>query len=264
MTTQLSRPAAPALTERPASGAPRRPAEATVLVTGGSGGIGSAVVRALSADGWRVAVGYRSGRDRAEQLVAELTSAGADALAIPGDLTTADGATVLLGAAAELGPVLGLINNAAITDDGLALSLRDEHWQRVIDTNLTAAFRLTRAALRPMVRARYGRIVNVASVVGPFANPGQANYAAAKAGLIGLTKTIAAEVAARGITANAVAPGLIATAMTAELPEGALRPIPAGRPGQPSEVAAAIAFLASDAASYVTGTTLTVDGGMTA
>ncbi len=117
--------------------------------------------------------------------------------------------------------------------------MRDEAWDRVLETNLTGAFRLTRAALRPMVRARYGRIVNVASVVGPFANAGQANYAAAKAGLIGLTKTLAAEVAARGITANAVAPGLIATAMTADLPEGALRPIPVGRPGRPEEVAAA-------------------------
>lgn len=264
MTSHVRPAATPGHHERLAPSAPRRPAEATALVTGGSGGIGSAVARALAADGWRVAVGYRSGRDRAERLVAELAAGGADARAVAGDLASADGATALLAGAAELGPVLGLVNNAGITDDGLALSMRDEHWQRVLDTNLTAAFRLTRAALRPMVRARYGRIISVASVVGPHANPGQANYAAAKAGLIGFTRTIAAEVAARGITANSVAPGWITTTMTADLPDDALRPIPAGRPGDPVEVAAAIAFLASDAASYVTGTTLTVDGGMTA
>ena len=254
----------PQLADSPttATTAPRRPTDATVLVTGGSGGIGGAIAQALAADGWRVAVGYHRGRDAAEALAESLRASGADAIAVGGDVTA--GPAQLLAAAGELGPVLGLVNNAGITADGLALSMRDEAWDSVIHTNLTAAFQLTRAALCPRVRARYGRIISIASVVGPFANAGQANYAAAKAGLIGFTKTIATEVAARGITANSVAPGLIATAMTADVPDDALRPIPVGRTGSPEEVAAAVRFLASDAASYVTGATLVVDGGMTA
>jgi 3-oxoacyl-[acyl-carrier protein] reductase len=164
----------------------------------------------------------------------------------------------------QLGPVLALVNNAGVRADGLALQLDDEMWSSVIDTNLTAAFRMTRRAMRGMVRARYGRIVNVASVVGPRANAGQANYAAAKAGLIGMTKTIAAEVARRGVTVNAVAPGFIETDMTKDLPETVLQAVPARRAGTPQEVAAAVRFLASDAAGYVTGTTLFVDGGMSA
>jgi 3-oxoacyl-[acyl-carrier protein] reductase len=137
-------------------------------------------------------------------------------------------------------------------------------WDRVIDTNLTAAFRLTRRAMRGMIRSRYGRVINVASVVGPRANAGQANYAAAKAGLIGMTKTIAAEVARRGVTVNAVAPGYIETDMTADLPQEVVQAVPARRPGTPDEVAAAVRFLASEDAGYVTGTTLFVDGGMSA
>ena len=148
--------------------------------------------------------------------------------------------------------------------DGLALQMPDEDWDRVVETNLSAAFRLTRRALRAMVRSRYGRIVNVASVVGPRANAGQANYAAAKAGLIGMTRTIAAEVARRGVTVNAVAPGFIETDMTADLPREVLEAVPARRPGSPQDVAGAVRFLASDAAAYVMGTTLFVDGGMRA
>jgi 3-oxoacyl-[acyl-carrier protein] reductase len=160
--------------------------------------------------------------------------------------------------------VLALVNNAGITADGLAIQMGDDDWNRVIDTNLTAAFRMTRRAMRPMIKARYGRIVNIASVVGPRANAGQANYAAAKAGLIGMTKTVAAEVARRGVTVNAVAPGFIATEMTEELPDAILDAVPAKRVGTPEEVAAAVRFLASDAAGYVTGSTLFVDGGMSA
>jgi 3-oxoacyl-[acyl-carrier protein] reductase len=164
----------------------------------------------------------------------------------------------------ELGPVLGLVNCAGVTADGLAIQLDDDQWDRVIETNLNAAFRLTRTMIRPMMKARFGRIVNIASVVGPRANAGQANYAAAKAGLIAMTKTVGVEIARRGVTVNAVAPGFIETEMTADLPPELLKAVPARRPGRPDEVAAAVRFLASDAASYVTATTLFVDGGMSA
>ena len=161
--------------------------------------------------------------------------------------------------------MLGLVNNAGVARDNIALQLSDEDWDVVIQTNLSPAFRLTRDVLRSMIKARYGRIVNIASVVGPRANAGQSNYAAAKAGLIGMTKTIAAEVARRGVTVNAVAPGFISTDMTAELAtDEIVKAIPARRQGTPEEVAAAVRFLASDDASYVTGTTLYVDGGMSA
>ncbi len=243
-----------------------RPDDAVALVTGGSRGIGAASARALAADGWSVAVAYRSGADGAAQVVSEIEAAGGRAVALQVDVTDDGAATQVLAAAGEAlgGPVLGLVNNAGIRDDDLAISLDDERWARVIDTNLTAAFRLTREALKPMIRARHGRIVNIASVVGPRANPGQANYAAAKAGLIGLTRTVAAEVARRSVTVNAVAPGFVATDMTADLPSEVLAGVPARRSGTPEEVAACVGFLASDAASYVTGSTLYVDGGLAA
>jgi 3-oxoacyl-[acyl-carrier protein] reductase len=236
------------------------------LVTGGSRGIGAATARALAADGWPVAIGYRSGADAAEQVVREITDAGGRAVAVQADIADPDAAATLFGGAEEAfgGPVLVLVNNAGITADNLSPALSDDEWDRVVATNLTGAFRLTRRALRPMIRARFGRIVNVASVVGLRANPGQANYAAAKAGLVGMTKTVAAEVARRGVTVNAVAPGLIATEMTAELGNGLLDHVPAKRPGTPEEVAACVRFLASEAAGYVTGSTLTVDGGLSA
>jgi 3-oxoacyl-[acyl-carrier protein] reductase len=243
-----------------------RPDNATALVTGASKGIGSAIAIALAQDGWSVGVNYRSDREGAERTVKAIEDAGGRALAVEGDIADANGVAdeLFKRLESELGPVLALVNNAGITADGLAIQMGDEDWDRVIGTNLTAAFRMTRRAMRPMIKARYGRIVNIASVVGPRANAGQANYAAAKAGLIGMTKTVAAEVARRGVTVNAVAPGFIATEMTEELPDAILDAVPAKRVGTPEEVAAAVRFLASDDAGYVTGSTLFVDGGMSA
>ena len=243
-----------------------RPDSAVALVTGASKGIGAAIAIALAEDGWAVGVNYRSDREGAERTVAAIEEAGGRALAVDGDISDANGVANGLfdTLEEELGPVLALVNNAGITADGLAIQMEDDDWNRVIDTNLTAAFRMTRRAMRPMIKARYGRIVNVASVVGPRANAGQANYAAAKAGLIGMTKTVATEVARRGVTVNAVAPGFIATDMTEDVPEAVIDAIPAKRAGTPEEVAAAVRFLASDAAGYVTGSTLFVDGGMSA
>jgi 3-oxoacyl-[acyl-carrier protein] reductase len=243
-----------------------RPENATALVTGASKGIGAAVAIALAEDGWYVGVNYRSDKEGAEKTVKAIEEAGGKAIAIEGDIADANGVPDELFSKleSELGPVLALVNNAGITADGLAIQLEDEQWDKVIDTNLTAAFRMTRRAMRPMIKARFGRIINIASVVGPRANAGQANYAAAKAGLIGLTKTVAAEVARRGVTVNAVAPGFIATALTEEIPDAVIDAVPAKRPGTPEEVAAAVRFLASDDAGYVTGSTLFVDGGMSA
>jgi 3-oxoacyl-[acyl-carrier protein] reductase len=239
--------------------------EGTAVVTGASRGIGAAIARALAAEGWPVVVNFRSGEDAAADVVRDIEGSGGRAQAVRADVGDAEQADGLLRDAEQaFGPVLVLVNNAGITADALSPQLGDDAWQRVVDVNLTASFRLTRGALRPMLKARFGRIVNVASIVGLRANPGQANYAAAKAGLIGMTRTVAAEVARRGITVNAVAPGFIATDMTASLGDSLAEHIPARRVGRPEEVAAAVRFLASDEASYVTGTTLTVDGGLTA
>jgi 3-oxoacyl-[acyl-carrier protein] reductase len=241
-----------------------RPDQATALVTGASKGIGAAIARALAEDGWAVGVNYRSDEAGANETVAAIEAAGGRAVALHADVANGTGSDLLARCEAELGPVLALVNNAGVRADGLTIQLEDEQWQSVIDTNLTAAFRMTRTAIRPMIRARYGRVVNVASVVGPRANAGQPNYAAAKAGLIGFTKTVAHEVARRGVTINAVAPGFIDTDMTADLPDGVIDAVPARRAGTPDEVAAAARYLASDAAGYVTGTTLFVDGGLSA
>jgi 3-oxoacyl-[acyl-carrier protein] reductase len=239
--------------------------QGSALVTGAAGGIGAAIARALAAEGWPVGVSYRSDADGAERVAAEIEQNGGRAVALAGDLR-AEGAADSLFAALEerFGPVLVLVNNAGVRADGLSPQLADEQWQQVIDTNLSAAFRTTRRALRPMLKARFGRIVNVASVVGPRANAGQANYAASKAGLIGFTKTVAVEVARRGVTVNAVAPGFVETKLTEDVGNGVVDAIPARRVGTPEEVAACVRFLTSDDASYVTGTTLTVDGGMSA
>src|SRR5215211_658752 len=242
-----------------------RPEGAVALVTGASMGIGSAIAKALAADGWQVAVNYRSDDVGAKATVAAIEGAGGHAVALAGDIANGTPDKLFTDAEEELGgPVLALVNNAGVRADNLAIRIDDADWDAVLNTNLSAAFRLTKRAIRPMLKARYGRIVNVASVVGPRANAGQANYAAAKAGLIGMTKTVAAEVARRGVTVNAVAPGFIATEMTEDLPDAVLDAVPAKRAGTPEEVAAAVRFLASDAAGYVTGSTLFVDGGMSA
>jgi len=196
--------------------------------------------------------------------VARIEAAGGRAAAVRADVADPEALQRLL-APGEEGPVVVLVNNAGLRRDGLAPQLGDEDWEQVIDVNLGAVFRATRAALPAMLRARFGRVINIASVVGPQANAGQANYAASKAGVIGFTKTVAVEVARRGVTVNAVCPGLIETALTAEILGGDLEQrIPARRVGTPHDVAACVRFLASEEASYVTGTTLTVDGGLSA
>ncbi len=241
-----------------------RPSDCSALVTGASRGIGAAIARALAEEGFSIGVNYRADVEGANRTVEEIEQAGGQAMALQGDV--ANGACDELFSELEerFGPTLVLVNNAGIRADGISLQLTDDDWEKVLQTNLTAAFRLTRKALRGMLRARYGRVVNIASVSGPRANVGQANYAAAKAGLIGLTKTISAEVARKGVTVNAIAPGFIETSMTTDVPAEVLKAIPARRSGKPEEVAACVRFLASDAASYVTGTTLFVDGGLSA
>jgi len=241
-----------------------RPENATALVTGASKGIGAAIAKALAADGWKVAVNYRSDEEGANATVRAIEEAGGTAKAFRSDVSNGAPDELFERIEEDLGPVIALVNNAGVNADGLAIQMDDDQWDRVIATNLTAAFRLTRRAMRPMIKARYGRIVNIASVVGPRANAGQSNYAAAKAGLIGMTKTVAAEVARRGVTVNAVAPGFIETDMTKDIPDAVIQAIPARRTGAPEDVAAAVRFLTSDDAGYVTGTTLFVDGGMSA
>jgi 3-oxoacyl-[acyl-carrier protein] reductase len=234
---------------------------AWALVTGASKGIGAATAVALAGAGRPVLVHYGSDRDGAEETVAACTARDVEARTVGADLR--EGVAPLVEAITEVGGLGVLVNNAGVTADGLALAMSDQDFALPLDVNLTAAFALCRAALRGMLRARQGRIVNVTSVVGLHGNVGQANYAASKAGLVGLTKSLAREVGKRSITVNAVAPGFVDTAMTAGLdPAELLGRIPAGRLGRPEEVAAVIAFLCSDAAAYVNGAVVQVDGGM--
>ncbi len=233
------------------------------LVTGASGGIGGAVARALARAGAAVAL---SGT-RAEALETLAEELGDGAYAITAELADPDGPDILAKAAMErLGRIDILVNNAGFARDSLVIRMKDEDWQKVLDVNLTAAFRLSRACLRGMMKERYGRIVNITSIVGVTGNPGQANYAASKAGMIGMSKSLAAEVASRGITVNCVAPGFIVTAMTDALSEAQkeqlLGQIPNGRLGSPEDVAGGVVFLASDEAGYITGQTLHINGGM--
>ncbi len=236
----------------------------TALVTGASGGIGSAIAQALAAQGARLAV---SGSN-AEKLGAFRDTLGGDHVALPCNLGDAAAVDALVPSAVEaLGGKLDiLVNNAGVTRDNLILRMKDEEWLDVIRINLEANFRLARAAAKPMMKARFGRIVSITSVVGATGNPGQANYAASKAGVTGMTKALAQELASRNVTVNCVAPGFIATAMTDVLPdaqrEALNQRIPAGRMGEGSDIAAAVVYLASKEAGYVTGQTIHVNGGM--
>ncbi len=237
------------------------------LVTGASGGIGAGIARALHAQG-AIVVLSGTRRDVLDALAAELDAQSpARAHVCPADLADPAASDALIEAAeAAAGPLAILVNNAGMTRDRLALRITDEDWNAVLDVDLAAPFRLARATLRGMLRRRAGRIINIGSIVGATGNPGQANYAAAKAGLVGLTKALAQEVASRGITVNAVAPGFIVTPMTDALGEAQrsklTSAIPLGRLGQPADVAAAVTFLASDEAGWITGATLHVNGGM--
>jgi 3-oxoacyl-[acyl-carrier protein] reductase len=241
--------------------------ERVAFVTGGSRGVGRATVLELARAGHRVGFCYSSDEAGAKETLALTGDVGAAVTAVQADVSVTDDVDRAFGAIeAELGPVTVLVNNAGITRDGLVARMADEQWQAVIDTNLTGAFHTIRRATRSMMKARYGRIVNVASVGGHMGNAGQANYAAAKAGLLGLSRSIARELAPRGITCNVVALGPIVTAMTEGMPDEwrarAEAVVPLGRFGTAEECAAVITFLCSDAASYVTGALVPVDGGM--
>lgn len=238
------------------------------VVTGSGKGIGRAVAIALARQGAAVAVNYSRSEEAARETAETIRAAGGVCGLFRADVSKASEVRALFDAVREsLGPVTILVNNAGITRDALLMRMKEEDWRDVLTLNLEGAFLCSREALRDMTRARWGRIINVSSVVGIIGNPGQANYCASKAGLLGLTKSIAREYGMRGITANAVAPGWIETEMTAslkpEIREAMLKSVPAGRAGKPEDVAAVVAFLASEEASYVNGQTIAVDGGMT-
>jgi len=238
------------------------------LVTGASRGIGAAVALKLAACGAAIAVNYAGSAEAAQAVVAAIEAAGGRAVALQADVSDSNAASGLVEVAiAELGGLDIVVNNAGITRDGLMVRMSDADWSAVIDTNLTGVFNVTRAATRHLMKQRSGSIVNVASVVGIAGNAGQVNYSAAKAGVIGLTKSVARELASRGVRCNAVAPGFIETDMTAKLPDNirevTAKSIAMGAFGTTNDVANAIAFLASDDARYITGQTLAVDGGMT-
>ena len=237
------------------------------LVTGGSRGIGAAVSRELGDAGAEVVVNYVSSAEAAEAVCAEIREAGGSARAVAGDISTPEGAAALVNEVeSDVGPIAILVCNAGITRDNLIMKLSDDDWRAVVDTNLGGAFFTCRAVARPMLKRRGGAIVTMSSVVGVHGNAGQTNYAASKAGLIGLTKALAKELGGRGVRVNAIAPGYISTELTDALPEAAREAIlagtPLGRLGDPADVARAVRFLVSDAAAFVTGDVLAVDGGL--
>ncbi|MBD1807934.1 3-oxoacyl-[acyl-carrier-protein] reductase [Microcoleus sp. FACHB-SPT15] len=245
--------------------ASQRLRDRVAIVTGASRGIGRAVALALASEGANVVVNYASSSNAAEEVVAAITEAGGNAITAQADVSKVEQVDALLSTTLEkFGRVDVLVNNAGITRDTLLLRMKPEDWQAVIDLNLTGVFLCTKAVSKGMLKQRSGRIINIASVAGQMGNPGQANYSAAKAGVIGFTKTVAKELASRGITVNAVAPGFIATDMTNDLKsEEILKYIPLGRYGEPEEVAGMVRFLAADsAAAYITGQVFNVDGGM--
>ena len=241
--------------------------DATALVTGGSRGIGRATVKRLAEAGARVAFTYRSSTEAAEELERELKKAGTEVLVFQGDVAEKEAAEEAVEGVIEAWDRLDvLVNNAGIARDGLLLRLKEEDWDQVIETNLKSVFNFCQAAYRPMMGQRAGAIVNISSVVGEMGNPGQTNYAASKAGIIGFSKSLARELGSRGVRVNVVAPGYVKTEMTEELPEKAREQmtdsIPLGRTAEPEEIADAIAFLASPQAEYITGHVLRVDGGL--
>ena len=240
----------------------------TALVTGAGKGIGRAVALRLAGMGFQVAVNYRSSEKAALEVCDIIAAGGGTAFPARGDVSDPEGVKQVFSLVAErAGPVSVLVNNAGTTRDGLLLRMKDDDWSSVLTANLSSVFLCTREAVRGMVRAKWGRVINIASVVGIIGNPGQANYCASKAGVIGFTKSVAREYASKGITANAVAPGFIGTDMTLALPaearEALLKQVPAGRPGAPEDVAGVVGFLASEEASYITGQVIAVDGGIT-